>query len=397
MSKYRWLIFLLVALLAIATLVGLYRLFELRFQAGDVYPPYSSLRADPLGSKVLFDALHETSGFDVSRNYSPLEKINDPANAVIFYSGVPTDSWDAQEVDDLAAIARQGGRLIITFLPVDAAAAADAAKWRRKSPKPDKKNDKSNDDEEEPKTIDVAQFARDWGFHLGYRAVETGTSALAPLVASAMDPGTEPTLSWHTALFFPRPTAAWHVLYRCDGAPVIMERPFGHGSIVLASDSYFLSNEAMRNERAPLLLTSILGARSRVVFDETHLGVRENPGIATLVRKYNLGALMFAIGVLACLFIWQSSSPFLPPGPDSADTEIVLGKDSTSGFVSLLRRGIPPSRLIETCLDQWKKSFPHGSPKLAGMIARIESTAAQGGREPVATYRAICQIVAEKK
>ena len=32
---------------------GLVRLFELRFEVGDVYPAYSSLRSDPLGAMAL--------------------------------------------------------------------------------------------------------------------------------------------------------------------------------------------------------------------------------------------------------------------------------------------------------------------------------------------------------
>jgi hypothetical protein len=124
--------------------------------------------------------------------------------------------------------------------------------------------------------------------------------------------------------------------------------------------------------------------------------VRENPGIATLIGKYHLGGFIAAVGALACLFIWQSSSPFLPPRPDYEESEIVTGKDSASGFVSLLRRGIAPGQLMEVCLEQWKKSFSHGPGKVSGMIERIESIAVQGSREPVATYRAISQLIEKK-
>ncbi|WP_075088131.1 hypothetical protein [Verrucomicrobium spinosum] len=33
-----------------------------RFSAGDAYPPYSSLRSDPLGSRVLFESLDRLDG-----------------------------------------------------------------------------------------------------------------------------------------------------------------------------------------------------------------------------------------------------------------------------------------------------------------------------------------------
>jgi hypothetical protein len=44
----------------------------------------------------------------------------------------------------------------------------------------------------------------------------------------------------------------WRVLYERGGYPVLIERVFGSGSIVLCSDSYFLSNEALRRERIPI-------------------------------------------------------------------------------------------------------------------------------------------------
>ena len=38
---------------------GLVQLFKLRFATGDIYPPYSSLRGDPLGSRVYVDRLQQ--------------------------------------------------------------------------------------------------------------------------------------------------------------------------------------------------------------------------------------------------------------------------------------------------------------------------------------------------
>ena len=36
---------------------GVAHLLVLRFQTGDVYAPYSTLRSDPLGTRVLFESL----------------------------------------------------------------------------------------------------------------------------------------------------------------------------------------------------------------------------------------------------------------------------------------------------------------------------------------------------
>ena len=46
-------------LLVLALGYGLLHLFALRFAQGDVYPPYSSLRSDPLGKKALYELGYE--------------------------------------------------------------------------------------------------------------------------------------------------------------------------------------------------------------------------------------------------------------------------------------------------------------------------------------------------
>lgn len=375
----RWRGIFLILLLGGATALGFLRLFELRFQAGDVYPPYCSLRSDPLGTKVLHDALLGAPGFSVSRNFQPLEKIPDPADTAVIYAGASTDSWQLSDVEQLETLARNGARVIVTFQPLDKPPVLGKVKAKPKAATPE---------DEEPEVIELREIAKRWGFSPAFELTPG-----AGLAAHSTLSRTEAALSWHTGLEFGQPGKAWRVLYSCRSTAAIMERAFGRGSIVIATDSYFLSNEAMRAERAPRLLAFLLGSRTRVVFDETHLGVEEKPGIATLVRKYRLEGLLAAMMALGGLFAWQSSASFLPPKADrEEDSEIVTGKDSTAGFVSLLRRGIAPSRLMEECLDQWKKSFARERP---GMAPRMEAAAA--GREPVEAYRAISQILAEKK
>jgi len=62
----------LIAVLAAAGL-GFGYLYSLRISKGDVYPPYSSLRADPLGTRALHDGLEDLEGLHVQRRFKPLE------------------------------------------------------------------------------------------------------------------------------------------------------------------------------------------------------------------------------------------------------------------------------------------------------------------------------------
>ena len=53
---------LVLVVCAVGFAFGLVHLFRLRFAAGDVYPEYSSLRADPLGAMAFCESLERMPG-----------------------------------------------------------------------------------------------------------------------------------------------------------------------------------------------------------------------------------------------------------------------------------------------------------------------------------------------
>src|SRR5690242_6328937 len=66
--KYPFSVILLLVC-AIGFVFGIVQLFDLRFDVGDVYPPYSSLRSDPLGTMALFESLGRMSGLTLRRDF----------------------------------------------------------------------------------------------------------------------------------------------------------------------------------------------------------------------------------------------------------------------------------------------------------------------------------------
>ncbi len=246
----------------------------------------------------------------------------------------------------------------------------------------------------------------DWGVAFEWEKRRRGDDRNALEEASLRAGGNFPKkLNSRSRLTFTKLDAAWRVLYERGDRAVLIERPLGAGTVVLSSDSYFLSNEALRDERHPELLAWLVGSSSRVVFDETHLGVAEDPGLAALVRKYHLEWVATAILVLAGLFAWQGAVRFLPPrgqerGPGAAWVE---GKDSATAFVNLLRRNIPRRDILNACAAEWEKSLGH-APALSA--ARLEKARAAmrtvealppKQRDPVSTYESIRRILTENK
>jgi hypothetical protein len=75
-----------------------------------------------------------------------------------------------------------------------------------------------------------------------------------------------------------------------------------------------------------------------------------------------------------------------------------MGKDSTAGFVNLLRRNIPASDLIKTCLSEWRKSQTKdrfSETKIKRVTQLI--TAQAHGQNPATTYQEVCRLLKENR
>jgi hypothetical protein len=209
-------------------------------------------------------------------------------------------------------------------------------------------------------------------------------------------------LMWHSSLHFDNLSADWKVVYARDKYPVIIERPLAGGTLALATDSYLFSNEALRAARSPALLAWFIGGNYAVAFDETHLGVTETPGIGTLLRRYRLHGVLAAFLVVAALFVWKNAASLAPPSDATTVEGVVTGRDSTVGFINLLRRSVAPRELMAICFEQWKNRVLRGARFQAERVARMEAVVKEEAqvlptsRDPVTAYRRLAQLAAEK-
>ena len=403
---------------AMLFVAGVIYLFLLRFEAGDVYPPYSSLRADPLGTMAWFESLQKLSGLTVRRDVSSNSKLPEDQNTTYLHLAAEEMEWRWLELDvlnDIEAFATRGGRLVVTMYPVTgrgffpsvpppmpitttnkAGTNAPASKLGKKS---SKKKSKSSPDE----ILNRISLQKRWGVDFARVPLKQGDNdAYQPVeVENQTDLPLPEKLDWHSALILTNLDSSWRTIYSRSNNPVLVERKFGRGSVVIATDSYFLSNEAMWKDRQPALLAWFIGPAAHVVFDEAHLGVVEETSVAMLMRRYRLTGVIGGLVILALLFIWKNSTSLVPPHAAAAASGYVAGRDATAGFVNLLRRNIPAREILNVIFDEWTKALLYrrnvriSSVDHAQTVMEAERARPPAARNPIRAYHDIA--VALKK
>jgi len=389
-----------VVVIALLATFGFVRLFLLRFESGDIYPAYSSLRADPLGTRALYEAVRSCPGADVSRKHRVVEATDVDVPCTLLYLGI--GSVDSADVRRETAIimnrfVRGGGRLVMTFLPRNWTRPEEedeGDEGKEGEGENDENEDEDEDEEQESEEEKeykrlVVTLSEWWGVSLDDYPVDALSRAS---LHSGSQTGSLPqSISCHTSLFFDELGEEWRTVYQRGNKPVIVERQIGKGTLVLATPTFFVSNEAVRDERHPELLAWMLGPYRTVVFDEYRHGIAESIGLAGLARRYRLHGAGAGLLLLALFFVWRSASALVPAGDDAeGDTSAMVGRTSVSGLVHLLRRNIPAGRLLSAGLVEWQKSQGKTTRDLEGRLEEMGSIADAEAASPVGT-RDLCK------
>ena len=418
---------------------GMLRLWLLRFESGDIYRPYSSLRSDPLGTRAFYESLEQLPGVTVRRNYRPLKKLTAPDGGTLFYLGVnsfgmpidfavgmsgPPDlgGTSAQAIHDFAS---NGGRVVLSFAPSVRTSGLDVSEMLFGNPDDEDEDDEESTDDEEKKE-EQGEEEKDQteepddeddahkspgailGLSLGGEDDDSWQESRDTPAEGADEISSNwPAVKWLGRVYFQELSDDWKVIYQRGGKPVIIEKTVGAGSIVICADTYFLSNEAMLDPktRNPQLL-AWLANKPVIIFDETHLGVVISEGVASLAGEHGLANLFFVLLAIGGLYIWKSGVSFLPRDPEHAERfggREVSGRSSAAGLHNLLRKCIPVSRILTVCLEHWSASVSTSRPKQRDAHRKIRAVvAAENNRparrqDPLKAYTKICRILAERK
>ncbi len=388
-------------LLACAALFAgtFYLLLRDRFESGDVYPPSSSLRSDPLGTMIFFESLQALPGVSVERDHHAVNRLPSGEHTAYFHLAADSYDWEWMPTDLYRTIDRfllEGGRLVITLSPeyVKPEKPKESDQEKKKEKEKKDKKDKPEKADKKDRQSEFVDLREKWGLKFLRKSSSGPTRDLAWNISTLPLPA---ELKWNGHIVLEDPDPSWQVLYKKDHGAVLAEKKRGPGRIIIATDSYFVSNEALVRDRQPELLAWLVGPADHIVFDEAHFGIVDSPGIAALARKYRLHGGVAVLLILAGLFIWKNSSSLSPPRTSARkSSDLIEGRAAGAGFVSLLRRNISRDRLLEVCLQEWQKSFGHGdrfTPKekaAAEEIVREEAARPARERAPVTAYQKIC-------
>jgi hypothetical protein len=381
---------------------ALARIVSLRLGSGDIYPEYSSLRADPLGTKAFYESLERLQDRSVTRHLHPLNRIRgEKDQTVLLFGSNPSSTLNYAVFEQIERIARNGGRVVV--------AVNATGSWKedreedrinkQKLPLPEKeKKEEGNEGEEEEDGPKIA----------GARApiialIDPLRLEQEELTAERVTDDAElpEEITWYGRYCFKDLADEWETVLEVKGKPVVIEREIGLGRLVLCADSFPFSNEALAHDRSLQFLLWTIGPAEKIVFDESHLGVHHGNSIMLLLREFRLQGLFYGFLLVAGLWIWRSSVSFVPPYVDAGTAEIVEGKTAREGVVHLLERNLPTDELPQVCLAEWRRSHPNLNSFDAARYAEAEAVVRRYSeqprkeRDPIQTYGEITKILSK--
>jgi hypothetical protein len=343
--------FLVLATIGTFVVVGL-QTFEVRLETQEGYPVASSFRADARGCRALYESLHRVPGVQTARFLRTFSNLPPADGRSLVIAGInpQINLLRVQDRKSLSAWAEAGGTLIITL------AVEDKNSGNAGSPDYELVVPQKEQGSPSPNTKSIPPTEEFWietlqgaGVHV-FRHVDT--SARHHFVSSVF----ATSGSWLGPLYFRDLQSPWRVVAEADHLPVVIQRSFGRGNVILIADSYLLTNGSLASDRETGFLGWLFRKSATVLFDESHFGFIENPGVVSLARRYGLDSAFFVLLILALFFVWANRYSLVPKSASrSAESLIVPGKGGETVLVNLLRRSLPTKDLLSTCAELWRK------------------------------------------
>lgn len=360
-----------------------YLLMQFRFSSGDVYPAYSTLRSDPVGAKGLYQSLEGLQDLRVKRHFLRWNKLAEEPATVFILGLNPTLDYPGhyEKLDTLKPLLDRGSRVVLGFTPKLSRHFFEDYLSDHDTEQPDPVL--PDETPEQPDgTVVVDPSPGRLGYELELLGPEFQGENEINLSAERMEGESLPEeLAWHSIYYFHNLAPEWRVIYAIGEAPVVVERSVGSGSLVVFSDCYHLSNQALWEAAEPQFLSWLVGPHRSIIFDETHFGIQAETNVMGLIRQFRLEGVLFGGILLALLYIWQQTSSLVPPlNRELAEKQ--NPKNVAAGLINLLNRGLERSTLLATCVRAWEATLKNHQKHLRPREAEVRSALEQSAAGP---------------
>ncbi|MBF0432631.1 MAG: hypothetical protein HQK83_15205 [Fibrobacteria bacterium] len=391
---------------------GVVFLFQNLSHQGLMFPPYSSLSSEPTGLRGLYESLVRLGTSKVERSFVPLHKMDETTGCTHIVAGMPINALNLLPKHVYASLdssVKNGAKLVIanptptgffnsimldaqdsnshksnqhsqdsTGEPVDNAGvpgidSGDTGKGVSQLSERD-----SLAQENIKKTFmdaimqNMINVYEQWelSMHVLPFAKDSTGKRRSFAWAYSTNPDYTDSVRWLSPWYFELDTIDWKVLYARDDKPVIISRSYGEGEIILSTDSYLFTNEALAYDPAPGLLHYLTGTKERIVFHETQLGMVKEKNLFALLNRYHLLGFLIAVFVLLLLYIWKSAFPLITLRErNSGETILQDEQAEASGMYNLIVGALQKKDIIRECVEQWK-SGSHLPKRVTELKAR---------------------------
>jgi hypothetical protein len=388
-------------------------------------PDRSTMNFGPTGTRALFEYLQET-GHDVVRWTAPPERLNeaDDAPATLVVVGDLRRPVEEEEAAAILSWVAGGGRLVIVDRTPDTRLLPTSDGWRVSSEVFDTPDQNTPTEDAALMTRGVAPlrpsqptpFARDvsevqpsrFASRLHLYRVEQGPAGAESGPATPAAPGAgaeagagedegsfagesaegQSSAAGHDSLesFTEVPASPVSHLsdWREGTGALLVDYPYGLGSIVIFSDPYMISNGGLRlADNLFLAVNVVAGAGGRVAFDEYHQGY--GAGRNELLSYFAGTPILWMfgqVGVVALAIAWTRGRRFARPLPaPRADRRSKL--EFVASMAELQLRARAYDLAIENLYGRTRRALArYGGVRVDAPVAELAArVAARSGRD----------------
>jgi hypothetical protein len=343
----------------------------------------SSLRQDPYGTSLLFDA-YERAGSHVERSedQDSLTDQNASRTTAFFIGGYSAGDWEMENgklrtgekfLGRIENFLARGGRVVL--IQPDWELNSQSQGW---------------------------EVANKWnqGPH------ESGPAWVSPDL-DAMPAGSE-VMYLAASVPWLKTDSDWTALY---AGPVdananadspariyLAMRRVEKGELVAASQESFLLNEAIKTRPNPVLLDFLAGGRPVIWVDETLHGLHQDQGALWLVQRYRLQAALLLFWATLLTLLWSLSGDLVRRPPRDWSAEVVRNGESAGvAGQRLLQRSISTERVVAECWEQFDRRSPQDAKAISADPRWGPRLRAALAKAPLAGYKELTELICERR